>query len=221
LSHLFLDIVFPLALSQTGKTVLHASAILAPHGAVAFLGDSGSGKSTLAMSFLIEGHPLLSDDYFVLEESEGNIQLIPSYPGVRVWGDTLSHWLESQPRSKPVAHYTEKKRINGSSGGSFSFSSNPTRPLAIYVLSGPSCDTNDKITFSQLNPKEAFIGLLKHSFRLNFQDSTAMAAEFQQVTALARHPVFFGLSYPRDFTLLPQVRQALLEHQMILKRVQA
>ena len=48
--HLFLDQVIPLLLSRRELLVLHASAVLTAHGAIAFVGKSGQGKSTLAAS---------------------------------------------------------------------------------------------------------------------------------------------------------------------------
>ncbi len=59
--------VVPLALSQQGKLVFHASAVQTSHGAAAFMGESGQGKSTLAAALCNLGSPLLADDGLVLE----------------------------------------------------------------------------------------------------------------------------------------------------------
>ena len=69
--HLLIDQVLPQWLSHTGRLVLHASAVQAPYGAVAFLGRTGTGKSTLAASFAASGSPLLADDAVVVESRGG------------------------------------------------------------------------------------------------------------------------------------------------------
>jgi ABC-type multidrug transport system fused ATPase/permease subunit len=50
IQHLYLNQVLPLALSQQGKLVFHASAVQIGAGAVAFMGPSGRGKSTAILS---------------------------------------------------------------------------------------------------------------------------------------------------------------------------
>jgi hypothetical protein len=82
--HLLLDQVIPLTLSQQGKLVVHAGAVVLPEGAVAFLGRTGFGKSTLTASFSHQGFPLLSDDCLLVEERRGQLVGIPSYPGLRL-----------------------------------------------------------------------------------------------------------------------------------------
>ncbi len=69
--HLLLDQVMPLTLSERGKLVLHASAVVTPEGAIAFLGETGRGKSTLTASFAQRGFSVLTDDCLLLEERKG------------------------------------------------------------------------------------------------------------------------------------------------------
>ena len=76
--HLLLDQVIPLVLSKQGGLVLHGSAVLTPHGAVAFLGETGQGKSTLASSFSGKGSPVLTDDCLLVKERGGQLLAIPS-----------------------------------------------------------------------------------------------------------------------------------------------
>src|SRR2546422_4756257 len=84
-AHLFLSQVLPLALSQQGRLVMHASAVATPHGAVAFLGAAGQGKSTLSASFVRRSFPLLTDDGLLLVEDGATLAGVPSYPEIRLW----------------------------------------------------------------------------------------------------------------------------------------
>src|SRR5207253_1964784 len=110
--HLFLDQVIPLVLSKRGKLVVHASATLFSEGASAFIGMAGAGKSTLAASLADRGFPLLTDDCLLLEEKGHEFSVIPSYPGVRLWDEASSALFGQVPFSGPVAHYTQKKRLD-------------------------------------------------------------------------------------------------------------
>lgn len=58
----FERMVLPLVLQARGREVLHASAVLAPAGVVAFCGVSGTGKSSLADALGAIGYPPCADD---------------------------------------------------------------------------------------------------------------------------------------------------------------
>lgn len=54
--------VLPMALQVLGVDVLHASAVLAPTGVVAFCAVSETGKSTVAYALARRGYPIWADD---------------------------------------------------------------------------------------------------------------------------------------------------------------
>jgi hypothetical protein len=58
-------------LALRGHTVLHASAVETPAGAVAITGPSGSGKSTVAALACAGGLPLITDDVLRVDLSPG------------------------------------------------------------------------------------------------------------------------------------------------------
>lgn len=97
--HLVLDNVIALALSLREDPVLHASAIVTPHGACAFGASSGTGKSTLAASFQQAGYPTLTDDCLLMEAEEGLVYGVSSYPGARLYQDSLSRGRGQEPRN--------------------------------------------------------------------------------------------------------------------------
>src|SRR5215469_2762240 len=130
--HLLLDQVLPLVLSSQGQLVVHGSAVLTPTGTIAFVGDSGSGKSTLASSFTEDGMAVLTDDCLLLEEKEGCLTAIPSYPGVRLWPNMADAVVGKGRALAEVAHYTEKKRVNRSAG--ILFSTRPAKLRRMYFL---------------------------------------------------------------------------------------
>lgn len=212
--HLFLDQVLPLVLSQWGRLVLHASAVVTPEGAIAFLGESGQGKSTLSASFCRQGFPMLTDDCLLLEEKRGQLFGIPSYPALRLWPESVSALTASEAKLTEVAHYTEKKWL-GLNSGWLTCSSEPIPLRQVYLLSSPEeVGETRRISIVPLSPQEALVALVKHAFRLNITDRARLRAEFEHLSRVAASLIVYRLTFPRDFSLLPAVREAILQNRV-------
>jgi hypothetical protein len=109
--HLLLNQVIPVVLSHLGKVGVHASACATPQGAIALMGSTGAGKSTLAASFGLRGCCVLTDDCLLIEEQNGVMMGVPSYPRCAC-GQIRS--LHSTPRSRccsPWFTIPKKKRL--------------------------------------------------------------------------------------------------------------
>jgi hypothetical protein len=209
--HLFLDQVIPLLLSRWGKLVLHASAIAAPEGAVAFAGMTGMGKSTLTASFAEQGFALLTDDCLLLEERGRELFATPSYPGLRLWDDVSSVLFEYEPSASQVAHYTDKKRP-GVNDGRLRFCPDAVALLRIYILPPPEeVSSANSISIAPLPPRQAFSELIRCAFRLDITDRERLREEFESLSRVAALPLFYRLAFPRDLALLSAVREAILE----------
>jgi hypothetical protein len=76
--------VSAVVLHQLGHFVLHASALVTEHGAIAFLGPKGRGKSTMAAYFLSRGAALLTDDALPLWEHSGAVLADPGLPLMKI-----------------------------------------------------------------------------------------------------------------------------------------
>ena len=83
--------VFGALCHQNGLLPLHASAVVAGGGVVAFLGESGAGKSTLAASLQARGFQIFSDDICLLEESAEEMVAVPLAGWLKLWGRSLEH----------------------------------------------------------------------------------------------------------------------------------
>jgi hypothetical protein len=212
IAHLLLDQVFPVVLSRSGRLVVHASAVAAPAGALAFVGSSGHGKSTLAASFALQGFPLMTDDCLLLEESGSGLIATPSYPGARLWDDTIETLFEQTPAISDVAHYTDKKRL-ALDNGQLYFQADCAPLRRMYFLADPdqSVDTQT-IEIAPLSAREAFMELVSYSFKLEVDDRQVLQREFRLLDRVAALPLFYRLIYPHDFSMLPAVHAAILEH---------
>ena len=209
ITHLFLDIVIPLVLSRQASLVLHGSAVLISGQMIAFLGETGQGKSTIAASLGRQGFPVATDDCLVVEEKEDEILGIPLYPSLRLWPEALSALFGDAPGLPPVCHYSEKKQL-GMSEDLVRFS--PTaRPLhRIYILARHPEPGNSNITIAPLSPRDAFIALMKHPYRLEIGIHERLRKEFDVIGRVVKLIDVRSMTYPRDYALLPKVCEAIL-----------
>ncbi|HEX6688741.1 MAG TPA: hypothetical protein VF085_08760 [Solirubrobacterales bacterium] len=73
----------PFAAVLRGLEVLHASAVVAEPGAVAFLGPSGAGKTSLALALCRRGASFLADDVLAIEAGR---EFLVGHPGAAIAG---------------------------------------------------------------------------------------------------------------------------------------
>lgn len=80
-----LDSVLATASLARGFEALHAAAVAAPGGVVAFMAATGGGKTTLACELVRRGLPLVCDDVLALErDAHGKVIAHPAPPLVTV-----------------------------------------------------------------------------------------------------------------------------------------
>jgi hypothetical protein len=210
--HLFLDQVVPLVLGHRGDLVLHASAVSGPDGAVAFVGKSGCGKSTLAASFCERGFSLLTDDCFRLRERDGAFWAVPSYPGLRLWSDSLDGLGWEQMPHESVSHYSEKKRL---------YASNSRLPAAreevplsrLYLLTpAPESPQTELLEIASVRPQAALIELVRCAFCLDITDRDRIRKQFETLGRIAAGEKIFRLNFPHDFSRLDEVCNTILRN---------
>lgn len=210
ITHLFLDIVIPLVLSQKAGLVLHGSAVLISGQMIAFLGETGQGKSTIAASLGQQGFPVVTDDCLVVEEKGNQLLGIPLYPSLRLWPEALSALFGDVPKLRRVAHYTDKKHLG--MGEDLLRFSPAAKPLhRIYILTRHSeTENRHNITIDPLSPRDAFMALIKHPYRLEIGIRDRLRKEFDVLGRVVNSLVVCALNYPRDYALLPNVCEAIL-----------
>ena len=208
--HLFLDQVVPLIINLRGGEALHASSVLTERGAIAFIGATGLGKSTLAGTFMQAGSPLLTDDYLSLLEQKKEIYAVPAYPSLRLWEDSLAWLFGNNGDKKPVAHYTEKLRVD-IERNTAEYCTEPQLLKRLYVIVDLSkCERNTDISVNNLSPRDSLIALVRCSFRLDVTDRGMLARQFHFLERVASRVSVRRLIYPREFNHLPAVREAIL-----------
>jgi hypothetical protein len=210
LRHLFLDQVLPLVLSLHGSTVLHASAVDGPHGAIAFAGGSGCGKSTLAAGLCARGFPLLTDDCLVLREEGGGLRAIPSYPGLRLWEDSLAGLRWDGAELEAVSHYSEKKRLVAGNGA-LAVATDPVPLARLYLLSPPPDQPqSEPLAIAPVRPQEALIELVRRAYCLDITDRRRIQNQFEALGRIAAGAAISALRFPYDYGRLQEVCDAIL-----------
>lgn len=214
IGHLFANHIIPLVLAQWGLQVLHASTVWTPFGAVAFVGRSRAGKSTLAASLGQDKYPVLGDDYLRVEKHGDQLLAIPAQPCLRLYPDSINALGLSMPYWRPVAHYSNKRRIQLDCPH-VSFCRHRTILRRLYVITPPEeteTQPGATVRIEALSFPDAFVALLGHSFRGLSTHADSLQKEFARLASLVPLLDVYCLRFRRDFALLPQVQAALLHH---------
>jgi hypothetical protein len=208
--HFFLDHVLPAYLSL-GRLVLHASAIrVSDKSAIAFLGGSGSGKSTLAACFWKKGFPVIADDCVVIEQRDGLLMCVPSYPGLRLWDDSAKAVLTSRQKRSTLAHYTTKSRFRNSRMED-GFDGRPLPLSRIYWLEPAVRAKTAGIHIRPISGSQGLIQLLQSSFRLDFVRPKPLTEEFSRLARIAESKLLYGVTFPRDFRRVGELTRTILD----------
>lgn len=148
-----------LVLQQRGTFVLHGGAVVINGSAIVFLGGHGWGKSTLVAMLYARGHQFVCEDVAGLNFVEDKIQVIPSFPQLKLWPDG-AHSLGWPPNDFPQVHPTLPKRLIRFQER---FTSAPLPVRRIYVLS-----IGGQVSVERLRPVEKFETILQHGYGARF-----------------------------------------------------
>lgn len=102
-----------LILFQKGCFLLHASSVKVGDQAWCFMGKPGAGKSTTAAAFIKSGGTLLSDDLTAITfDEQGRAYIIPAYPQLKMWGNTVDGLNYRASELTPVTEGVNKYAYN-------------------------------------------------------------------------------------------------------------
>jgi hypothetical protein len=205
--HLYINQLVPLALSRQGRPAFHASVVTVPAGAVAFLGTTGMGKSTLAASFALNDAAFLTDDSLLVEETDDGLRAMPSHASLRLWEDSVAALIDSEVTEAGPVSYSRKARLLA--GDALAYSENSQPLLAAFVLERQDVQSVTVKPLKGLNRYMAWIG---NSFLLDIEDHDLLSQHFEWTHRISSTVPTFALDYPRDYGILPEVRNAVRQH---------
>ena len=167
--------ILGLLLRLRGITCLHASVVAFDDRSVAFVGLQGAGKSTTAAAFARHGYGVISDDIAALAEQEGVFHVMPAYPHLSLWPDsvkTLYGTSEALPRFIPS---WDKRRLDLGNQGT-RFESRPLPLGAIYILGERRDDPAPYL--ERIHPRSALLSLVADTYANKILDREMRAREF-------------------------------------------
>jgi len=205
--HLYLNQLVPLALSRQGQPTFHASVVTVAGGAVAFLGKTGAGKSTLAASFALHDALFLTDDALLIEETADGCRVQPGHGSIRLWEDSLAALVDTDNARASGISYSGKARILA--GDSLAYCAHSEALLAAYLLEPRDTAQVGMRPLAGLNRHMAW---LNNSFLLDIEDQELLAQHFDWTHRIASTVPTYALDYPRDYGILPEVRDTVRQH---------
>lgn len=208
LEHLLVDQVLPRFLAHREQLLMHASAVTLSGRHALFLGPSGWGKSTLAGLLQQHGHTVHSDDCVELRLANGRHEVLPTYPSLRLYADSLEALFPGTVDTAPVSSYSEKLRVPLELPDRF-LTGVPVD--ALYVLGDP-VHASEGVRISPMRPSLTCQALIAHSFRLDLGDGEGNVAHFVRCAAVVNAVPAFRLDYARDFSQSRSLVDAILQH---------
>jgi hypothetical protein len=171
-----------------GATILHASAVATPHGALAVMGESGAGKSTAAALLCRRGAKLLSDDSTVI--STRGVEPVES-----------QHWLRNE-----ACVALEIPSGDAEKHGVRADCANDPVPLAAIVWL--EVGERDAVRVERLRGAVVMEHLLRSALRLPFGHERALH-DFKALADLAATARIFRVLRPPTFSVT--LRNELVE----------
>jgi hypothetical protein len=168
--------VLGLLLRLRGMTCLHASAVAFENRAVAFVGSEGAGKSTTAAAFAQRGHAVLSDDVVALVERDGAFYVMPAYPYLSLWPDSVESLYGPEKALPSFSRNFDKRRL--ALGAKELKFEEKALPLGAIFLLGDRTSDEAAPYLESPTPQEALVALVANSYAGHLVDVATRASEF-------------------------------------------
>jgi hypothetical protein len=207
LAYLLVD-ALSFSMVRLGREPLHATAVLTPHGVLAFVGESGAGKSTLGALLVRHGFRLVTDDMLVLTFAGDECVAHAGPPRIKLYRHIADRIFDAGYSGVPMNPVTEKLIIPLSHEQSV----NGPHPLrAIYLLR-----EHDHVAavrapgIRQLSPAEAFPKVLAATASHYAFERERLARQFNFLTRLLDRVPVKTLTYRRDENSMAILRDAVM-----------
>jgi hypothetical protein len=207
LEALLLGPVMSFALLKVGVEQFHATAVVIDGKAAAFIGRSGYGKSTLAATLIRTGFRLLTDDLLVLRSERGHIWAEAGPKRIKLLPHTAQRTLGEFSMRARSSVITPKLLIPVRS---INFQSAAVPLKVIYSLNSPAAKNSKIVSLRRFSKRRAFVRMLANNYNVVYGDPKRTNQLFQLSTDVASTVPVKSLSYPRTFTSLSLVRDAIL-----------
>jgi hypothetical protein len=188
--------VLPMALHVHGLEVLHASAVIAPSGVVAFCAESHGGKSTIAYAFEQRGHPVWADDAVAFHPTEAGAEVVPLPFTLRLRAPSSAYFEtgDGPPSGEPTRGH--------------SLDADP-QPLAALCLLERSGDREEDVVADPLASAQAFAAIFEHAYWFDLRSVEQRRETMRRYLDLVVRVPVYRVRYPSGFDRLPDVLDAI------------
>ena len=194
--------ILAFVLRLRGTLSLHASAVVLGGRAVAIAAPPSGGKSTTAAAFADRGARILTDDVLPIVWREGEPWVLPGYPRIRLWPETVRARHGSE-EALPLLTPTWSKRYLDVRA---QFQSGPLPLGAIVILrervAGPP-------VVAPLAGHAAAMQLVANSSMALYLDPQMRAEELDRVAAVVERVPLFTASASDDVARLGELCEAI------------
>jgi hypothetical protein len=174
--------VFGLLLRLRGVPCLHASAVAFGDSAVAFSGSEGAGKSTTAAALAGRGDSVVSDDIVALVEREGSFFVLPAYPYLSLWPESVKMLYGSEKKLPSFSPSYDKRQLLLAENR-LRFQEKPMPLGAVFLLGQRVADPAAPFV-ETLPARDVLVALVANSYATNLLDKSMRAREFESLGRL-------------------------------------
>jgi hypothetical protein len=199
--------VMGFVLRQRGTVTLHASSLSIHGRALALVGEAGAGKSTTAAALALRGWPVLGEDVCALAESAGQYQVLPGYPRVCLWPDSVD-FLFSSRDALPLMVAGWEKRFLSLDGSRAQFASSSAPLAAIFFLAERS-NQDAAPSVELISQREALLLLVRNTYMNWYLDRRQRAEEFDVLSRLVSSIDCFQVIPSNDPLRLPMLAELI------------
>lgn len=197
---------FGALLHQRNTLVLHGSAIAVNGQSVAFCGPSGIGKSTIAAGFHQRGYPFLSDDLCAIAMCSGRPAVIPGFPRLKLWADTLKKLDTGKDQLKSVRWGVDLEKYFLPVD---SCQHTPVPLQAVFILKSTN---KDALAITPLPGNEKIDPLIENTYRMHFLHGLGGKKDhFKQCAAVAAKAEVCKVVRPDKGFLLDELMDLVAE----------
>lgn len=180
----FLGPVMGFVLRLRHITSLHASCVEISGKGIALCGEAGAGKSTTAAALALRDFPVVAEDIVPLKRAEDGYRVIPGYPRICLWPDSVSTLLGTS-QALPLLTPVWEKRFLALDGTRARFSGRELPLGVIYLFVHRSAQESAPLIHS-ISPREALLELVQNTYMNWLLDRHQRAVEFEFLAQLVQ-----------------------------------
>ncbi len=193
INEIYFHSILPLALHARGFEVLHASAVQAPGGVIAFCAASGVGKSSTAYALHRRGYSVWADDAVAFQMLDGSPLSVPVPFDLRLFPDQLTA-LKGQSFTTSARGAPERAAHPGPQ-------SQPLRAICLLNRQN-SLETELNIRLETLSQRAAFSELMPHAYTFERRNPTRTRKMLMNYLDLVSGVPIYRISYLSSLELL-------------------